>query len=295
MYAGVETGGTKVVVGVGTGPDDLETASFPTAPPGETLRETIALIRSLSAGERPAAIGVASFGPVDLHEDSPSYGHVASTPKKHWSGADVVGPLRASFGVPVGFNTDVNGAALGESQWGATQGLHTSVYVTVGTGIGGGGLVRGQPLHGLLHPEMGHLTVRRHPDDDFEGICPFHGDCLEGLAAGPALKRRWGRPAHELDEHLRLATEIESYYLAQLAAAVTYVLSPQRIVMGGGVMHLAGLLDAVRRSTLDLLSGYVDVPALTRDIAGYLVRPALGDRAGVLGAIVLARRAAGAA
>ena len=288
----METGGTKSVVGVGTGPDELETTELPTTVPEQTLGRTIDAIRELASGRDLAAVGIASFGPVDLHPDSPTYGHVTSTPKEHWSGADVIGPIREAFGVPVGFDTDVNGAALGETRWGATRGLDTSVYVTVGTGIGGGGLVRGRLLHGMLHPEMGHLMVRRHPADDFPGRCPFHGDCLEGMAAGPAIEERWGRSARELGDDLPAAVEVESHYLAQLAAAVTYVVSPQRIVLGGGVMHVPGLLEAVRERTLGLLAGYVDVPAVTEEVDEYLVRPGLGDRAGVLGAIALAEQAA---
>ena len=184
MFAGIEAGGTKVVCAVGTGPDDLSAVmSIATTTPAETLERTIAHLQAQPPGD---AIGIASFGPVDLHRDSPTYGSITSTPKPGWRDTDVVGAVRAAFDVPVGFDTDVNGAALAEGRWGAARGLDTFVYVTVGTGIGGGAVVSDRVVHGLLHPEMGHLMVRRHPDDRYAGACPYHGDCLEGLAAGPA-------------------------------------------------------------------------------------------------------------
>lgn len=295
MFAGVEAGGTKFVVAVGNGPDDLtEVVSFPTTAPGATLEHTVAAIRALTGGAAPEAIGVAAFGPVDLHETSPTYGHIAATPKPGWSGADLVGPLATAFGVPIALDTDVTGAALGETTWGASQGLSSSVYVTVGTGIGGGAVVGGRPLRGLVHPEMGHLLVRRHPDDDFAGVCPFHGDCLEGLAAGPAIEQRWGRAGRDLGDLREPAVAIEAFYLGQLAAAVTLVLSPERIVLGGGVMKIPGLLEEVRDRCQGLLAGYVHADALEEGIDDYLVPPGLGDRAGVLGAIALARGVAGA-
>lgn len=288
MYAGVEAGGTKVVCAVGTGPDDvLAHTSFPTTRPAETLGRVIDFI-----GRQPPvdAIGVASFGPVDLRDGSATYGSITSTPKPGWRDTDVVGPLRAAFDVPVGFDSDVNGAALGEHRWGAARDLGTFVYVTLGTGVGAGGMAGGRLLHGALHPEMGHLDVRRHPDDEHPGSCPFHGDCLEGLASGPAIAERWGRPGTDLGPHLGRAVDLEAWYLAQLALAVTYVLSPQRIVVGGGVAGLPGLFEATRAVLAERIAGYLDVAAV-RD-PRYLVRPGLGDRAGVLGAIALAQSAA---
>lgn len=292
MYAGIEAGGTKFVCAVGTGPEDLaDVTTFPTTTPDETMAGARAFL--LARANDVEAIGVASFGPVDLDARSDTYGYITSTPKPGWGYADVVGSLRATLDVPIGFDTDVNGAALGEARWGAAADVASCVYVTVGTGIGGGGLVDGQLIHGLLHPEMGHLTVKRHPDDTFAGNCPFHGDCLEGLAAGPAIKQRWGRPAQDLrGDDLERAVRIEADYLAQMAAAVTYILSPARLIFGGGVMHLDGLLDALRAQLVQLLNSYLDVPQITRDTARYVVRPALGDHAGVLGAIALADRAA---
>ncbi|WP_166355510.1 ROK family protein [Phytoactinopolyspora limicola] len=294
LVAGIEAGGTKFVCTVGTGPDDLRAVkSFPTTTPHETLGQAITFVHEQQtlAGAPVAAIGIACFGPVDLRPDSPTFGHITSTPKPSWGGTDVVGMFRDTFGVPVGFDTDVNGAALAESQWGAGVGLDPLVYVTVGTGVGGGVLVNGGLLHGLLHPEVGHVMVRRHVDDHFAGLCPYHGDCLEGLASGPAIQARWERPATDLGVDRDQAVKLESWYLAQLAASLTYLLSPERIIMGGGVLKLPGLLDAVRADTAAVINRYVDVPATSSQVDTYVVPPGLGDRAGILGGVALAQRA----
>lgn len=289
MFAGIEAGGTKFVCAVGTGPDDLSAlTSVPTTSPAETLG---AVVEHLRAHGPFRAVGVASFGPVDLQPGSPTYGHITSTPKPGWQRTDVVGALREAFGVPVGFDTDVNGAALAEGRWGAARGLDTHVYVTVGTGIGGGAVVSGRLVHGLLHPEMGHLMVRRHPDDDFAGTCPYHGDCLEGLASGPALAARWGRSADDLGPRRDEAVALEAWYLGELACSLAYVLSPQRVVIGGGVAQLEGLLPAVRSGAVARLAGYLDAPAITEHSDSWLVAPALRGRSGVLGAIALAEQA----
>lgn len=297
MFAGIEAGGTKFVCALGSGPDDLRaTTSFPTTTPQETLGRAIAFVREQqeTLGERVTAIGIASFGPLDLRAGSSTYGRVTSTPKPGWAGADVVGAFHDAFGVPIGFDTDVNGAALAEARWGAGRGLDPVVYVTVGTGIGGGALVNGRLLHGLLHPEMGHVLVRRHADDPFAGRCPYHSDCLEGLASGPAIEARWGRPATGLGADRERAVALEAWYVGQLAALLTCVLSPERIVFGGGVCKLPGLIDTLREQTVELLNGYLDVPEVTRDITRYVVQPGLGDHAGVLGGIALAQQAGAA-
>lgn len=293
LVASIEAGGTKFVCAVGSGPNTLRTVtSFPTTTPAATLGQAVAFIRDEQAHRGPiAAVGVACFGPVDLRTDSATYGHITSTPKPGWQGTDMVGTFRREFGVPVGFDTDVNGAALAESRWGAGTGCDPVVYVTVGTGVGGGALINGRPLHGLLHPEAGHLMVRRHPDDDYPGRCPYHGDCLEGLASGPAIEDRWGCPAGELGADRDRAVAIESWYLGQLAASLTYLLSPELIVMGGGVMKLPGLLEATRADTARVLSGYIDTAKTTSKIDDYIVTPGLGDTAGVLGGVALAHTA----
>src|SRR5579872_1424134 len=192
MLGAIEAGGTKFVCGTGTGPHDLTTLQIPTTSPEETVGRAISILREQSGG-RLDAIGIASFGPVDLHRDSPAYGCITNTPKPGWRDFDLAGALRRAFGVPVGFDTDVNGAALGEARWGAAQGIEDFVYLTVGTGIGGGAMVAGRIVHGVMHPEMGHIRVPRDPArDPFNGCCPYHGDCLEGLASGPAIRQRCG-------------------------------------------------------------------------------------------------------
>lgn len=204
LFGGIEAGGTKFVCAVGTGPEDLRAEErFPTTTPGETIARAVDFLRR-SGGGSLAAVGIASFGPVDLDPSSPTWGHITSTPKRGWAGTDLAGPVGRALGVPVRFDTDANGAALAEHRWGAARGLQTIVYLTVGTGIGGGAIVRGRPLHGLVHPEMGHVLVERRPDDRYPGGCPFHGACLEGLASGPAIERRWGhepRPSGRTTRH----------------------------------------------------------------------------------------------
>ena len=291
-FVGIEAGGTKFVCGTGTGPDDLaDVTVIATTNPDETIARTRDFVIAHAADLQ--AIGVASFGPLDLDRSSATYGFITSTPKPGWTSTDVVGPLRSAVDVPIGFDTDVNGAALAEYRWGAATDVDSCVYVTVGTGIGGGGVLGGRLLHGLLHPEMGHLPVHRDAKDDYPGNCSYHGDCLEGMASGPAIAKRWGMPAQQLTgRQLADAVHLQAGYLAQMAAAITYLLSPQRLVFGGGVMHLEGLLEALRARTVELLNGYIDVAEITQHTDRYIVRPHLGDHAGLLGAIALAANAA---
>ena len=216
---------------------------------------------------------------------------VTKTPKPGWSDTDVVGPLQAAFGVPVGFDTDVNGAAFGEHPWGAAQDVDTFVYLTIGTGIGGGLIVAGRIVHGLVHPEMGHVAMPRDPSlDPFPGTCPFHGDCLEGLAAGPAIGERWHVPAAELPPD-HDAWDLEAHYLAVACRNLICALSPQRIVLGGGVMEQLHLFPRVRRITQELLNGYVQAPEILDNIDAYIVPPGLGNRAGAAGCIALGQGA----
>ena len=292
LYGGIEAGGTKFVCAVGRGPDDLRAEErFPTTNPEETIGRAVAFFRNERRRHGPLkAVGIASFGPVDLDPASPRWGHVTSTPKPGWAGTDLAGAVGEALEVDVAFDTDVNGAALGEGRWGAARGLDTFVYVTVGTGIGGGGMAGGRLLHGLVHPEMGHMRVPHDlRADPYPGHCPFHRDCLEGLASGPAIAARWGRPAHELQPD-HPAWELEAGYLALMATNLTFVLSPQRIILGGGVMDQPQLFPRVRRRLQELLAGYVRAPAVVDGIDRYVVPPALGARAGVLGALALARR-----
>jgi fructokinase len=286
VFGGIETGGSKWVCAVGTGPDDLRaTETIPTTTPAETIAGAVAFFEQ----EGPVdAIGIGSFGPVDQMTSSPSWGHITTTPKPGWANTDVGQEVRRRLGVPVAFDTDVNAAALGEHRWGASQSLDTFAYITVGTGIGGGGMARGHLLHGLVHPEFGHLRIPHDTRaDPFPGACPYHGDCWEGLASGRAIEARWGRSGHELLDRDEV-WQLEATYLALGLVSVICVLSPQRIVLGGGVGTTPGLLSLVRPRIVALLNGYLDSKAVGDEIASYVVPPALGTRSGVLGAIALA-------
>ena len=284
MLGAIEAGGTKFVCGTGTGPHDLTTIQIPTTSPEATTEAAIEYLRRESGGQL-TAVGIASFGPVDLRCDSPTYGHITSTPKEGWRNFDLAGTVRRALGVPVGFDTDVNGAALAEARWGAAQGLSDFVYLTVGTGIGGGALVAGRMLHGLMHPEMGHIRVPHDREQDpFPGCCPFHGDCLEGLASGPAMRERWGLPAQELPPD-HPAWHLEAHYLALGLVNWTCSLSPKLFVLGGGVMAQPQLFPLIEQELAQLLNGYIEIPA------GYVAPAALAPRAGVLGALVLAEEA----
>lgn len=292
LFGGIEAGGTKFVCAVGTNPEDLRArAEIPTTSPEETIRRVVAFFE-LHIGREPlSAVGIASFGPVDLRPESPHFGSITSTPKSGWQNTDLVGPVRRALGVPVAFDTDVNGAALAEGVWGAARGLDSFVYLTVGTGIGGGSVAEGRLIHGALHPEMGHMRVTHDwRTDPFPGVCPFHGDCWEGLSTGPAIEARWGKKGQDLPSD-HPAWPLEAQYLALGVTNLICVFSPQRIILGGGVMQHAGLLPLVRRRTLELLEGYIQIKALTERVDEYLVPPQLGDNAGVLGAIALARKA----
>jgi len=238
LYGGVEAGGTKMVCAVGTGPTDIRAETrFPTTTPAETIARMLEFFREQNARVKLSAVGVASFGPIDPDPSSATFGYITSTPKAGWANTDLAGPLAKALDVPIGFDTDVNGAALGEYRWGAAQGLHTLVYLTIGTGIGGGVMAEGRLVHGLLHPEVGHMRIPHDLGaDPFPGICPFHGDCFEGLACGPAVTARWGRPSHDLPAG-HPAWQLEAYYIALALNNLICALSPQRIVLGGGIMQ----------------------------------------------------------
>jgi len=278
VRGGIECGGSKWECAIGgSGPDLTAAETIPTTTPEETIERAIAFFER----EGPVdAIGIGSFGPLDRRPGSPTWGYVTTTPKPGWAQTDIAGPIGRALSVPVAFDTDVNAAALGEHRWGAAQGLDTFCYITVGTGIGGGGMVGGKLLHGLLHPEFGHLRVPHDLTlDPFPGSCPYHGDCWEGLASGTALRARWGMPATQLDGEV--AWQLQARYLALGLVAVIAVLSPERIVIGGGVMQRPGLLADVQRELAALVNGYLGA-------AASIAPPALGGRAGVLGAIALA-------
>ncbi|MGH7543054.1 MAG: ROK family protein [Gemmatimonadota bacterium] len=286
-FGGVEAGGTKFVCAQGTAPDDLDLVSFSTRSPEATLDDVIRFFRNASL----SAIGIGSFGPLDLDPASATFGHITSTPKLAWQGFDLAGAISRALGIPVGFDTDVNAAALGEARWGAAQDVSDFIYLTVGSGIGGGAVVGGRVVHGLVHPEMGHIPVPHDlARDPYPGGCPFHGDCLEGLASGPALEQRWGMTPTELPvDHPAWA--LEAHYLALGLAAWVCTLSPRRIVMGGGVMQSEHLFPLVRKELQRVLNGYVQSDSIADGINRYVVPPRLGDRAGVLGSLVLAEQA----
>ncbi|MCX6996710.1 MAG: ROK family protein [Kiritimatiellaeota bacterium] len=301
IVGAVEAGGTKFVCAIGSGPGAqlLDRAQFPTGDdPAGVLRNVTAWLQERQAEHGAlTALGVASFGPLDLDESSPTYGFITSTPKAGWANTDIVGPLRAAFpGIPIGFDTDVNGAGLGEWRWGAAQGLDDFVYITVGTGLGGGGMARGKLLHGLVHPEMGHMGITRIAGDDFEGVCPFHGRCWEGLCSGPAIEKRAGRPAPDLPPD-HPAWDLTIQYMAYGLVNLTCVLSPRRIILGGSVRKAGRLGEArfferVRAAFRSIMAGYIVSPALTEaGLAEFIVPPRLGDNAGVCGAIALAQAA----
>lgn len=286
LYGGVETGGSWSVCALGRGPDEiLAEEQFPTTDPEATLARVVGFFAS---HPKPAAIGIGSFGPVDLDRGSPTWGYVTTTPKPGWRYVSVAGAVQEQLGVPVIFETDVAAAAVAEHRWGAGRGLRALCYVTVGTGIGAGLLFDGRPWHGLVHPEAGHIRIPHDRGrDPFDGSCPVHGDCWEGLAAGTAIAKRWGAAPERLpDDHPAWALEAE--YLALGILSIVLVASPQRVIAGGGVVESRPLLEQVRPRLGDLVAGYLDTPLLSDRLDTYLVGAELGDRAGVLGAIGLA-------
>ena len=298
LFGAVEAGGTKFVCAIGDESGTIHAElRFPTADPVATLAKVRDFLKdfrgqNLRGGEPLRAIGAACFGPVVLDRRSAKYGFIGNTPKAGWSDVDVAGMLAREFSCPVGFDTDVNAAALAEHRWGAGRDTNSLVYLTVGTGIGGGVLIEGVPLHGLMHPEIGHIHPRRHPlDADFAGVCPFHGDCLEGLASGPAIVARSGGELAHLDP-AHVQWEIQADYLGQLCAQLVLTVSPQRIIIGGGVMAQQRLFPPVRQRMLHWLGGYVQREEILADIDRFVVPPALGSHAGVLGALSMAVDAA---
>lgn len=287
ILGAIEAGGTKFVCALGNEKGEVfERVSFPTTTPEETMGKVVEFFKV----KKIEALGVGSFGPIDPNLNSPTYGYITTTPKPHWGNFNVLGELKKHFNVPMAFDTDVNGAALGEIKWGAAKGLKSALYITVGTGIGAGAVAESNMINGLLHPEMGHIYVRRHPDDTYKGRCPFHGDCLEGLAAGPAIEARWGIKGDKLPSDHE-AWDIEAYYLAQALVNYILILSPEKIIMGGGVMKQKQLFPLIRKHVKKLLNGYIAKEELNSDIDSYIVYPKLGDNAGICGAIALSLKA----
>ena len=287
LLGAIEAGGTKFICAIGTEKGEiLEKVSFLTKTPGETLKKVVEFFLD----KKIEAIGIGCFGPIDLDENSKTYGYITSTPKPDWSNYNILGELKKHFDIPISFDTDVNGAALGEIKWGSAIGLDSVIYLTVGTGIGGGIYSGGKLVHGMTHPETGHILVRREKNDDYKGKCPYHGDCLEGMASGPAIEQRWGVKAYELEENHK-AWDLEAYYLAQGLINYILIMSPKKIILGGGVMKQKQLFPLIRKKVVQTLNGYVFHKNILKNIEEYIVPPKLGDNAGICGGLALAKLA----
>jgi len=295
IVAAIEAGGTKFVLGLAKSDDEgssppelLFRETIPTTYPDETIGRSADILKAAGARfGKPEALGIGCFGPVELREGHAAWGHVTSTPKPGWRGADVAGPLGAALGLEAVFDTDVNAAAAGEGRWGAGRGLADFIYVTVGTGIGGGIVSGGRLVHGTAHPELGHFKPAKLADDGYAGYCPYHGDCFEGLASGPAIGARWGRRGEDLPA-THPAWEMEAAYLARAFAAFACILAPERIILGGGVGMKAGLAERVSTLVTEELKGYLGWLDEASSRQAFVVRPVLGANAGLLGAAALA-------
>lgn len=282
ILGALEAGGTKMVCAVGNENGEiLEQISIPTEKPETTIPRLLDFFR----GKEIEALGIGCFGPVDVNRDSETYGFITTTPKTAWQNYDIVGTFQRELHVPVGFDTDVNGSMLGEYTWGIGRGLRSCIYITIGTGVGVGVIADGQLLHGMLHPEGGHILLERVEGDDYKGFCPFHKNCLEGLAAGPAIEGRWGKKAVELADRQEV-WEMEAEYIAQALVDYTCILSPQRIILGGGVMHQTQLLPMIRGRFKELLNGYLKTKEL-EDLDSFIVLQSLDDKQGIMGALKL--------
>lgn len=282
----LEAGGTKMVCAIGDENGKIfEQVSIPTETPEITMPKLIEYFKAKDI----EALGIGCFGPICPDKESKWYGYITSTPKLAWKNYNIVGAFKEALGVPVGFDTDVNGSCLGEATFGAAKGLKNVIYLTVGTGIGAGELVDGKLLHGNLHPEAGHMPMRLHPEDTYKGKCPYHGTCFEGLAAGPAIEARWGKSAKELSDNEKV-WDMEGYYIAEALVTYILVLAPQRIILGGGVMHQLQLFPIIRKYVKEMLNGYI-LTAELEDIDTYIVPAGLNDDQGIIGCLILGRDA----
>ena len=284
LYGSLEAGGTKMVCAIGDEQGNiLERVSIPTLEPENTMPAIIDFFKNKNI----SALGIGCFGPVDLDKKSATYGYITTTPKLAWKNYDIVGTCKKELGVPVGFDTDVNASALGEATWGCTKELDHSIYITVGTGIGAGVIIDGKPYHGMLHPEAGHIFLARHPQDPMEkGVCPYHELCLEGLASGPAIAARWGKPGAELADRKEV-WELEAYYLAQAICSYIMILSPERIIVGGGVSHQEQMMPMIRAEVQRQMGGYIQAKGM-QNLDSYIVLPSLNDNQGIMGGLKLA-------
>ena len=287
LYGGIEAGGTKFVCAVGSGPDHIvDEIRFPTTTPAETVQRVCDFYAPYLSQLR--GIGLGSFGPVDIDPDSPTYGFITTTPKPHWANTNILGMLRQQLHVPIAMDMDVAAAAMGEFKWGASKGLDPSLYLTIGTGIGGGLIVNGKPFRGIVSLEMGHIRIPRDLElDPFQGSCPYHGDCFEGLASGPAIQARFGRRAEILADDDPY-WNMEADYIAFALANYIFAVAPKKIILGGGVMQKSFLFGKIREKVLELLNKYLNHSMLIDHIDEYIVPPLLGNRSGILGGIALA-------
>lgn len=282
ILGALEAGGTKMVCAIGNEKGEItEQISVPTQTPETTIPKLIDFYQ----GKGIEALGIGCFGPIDLNRNSKTYGYITTTPKTAWQNYNIVGAFKEALKVPVGFDTDVNGSALGEYTWGIGKGLNSCIYITIGTGIGVGVIADGKLLHGMLHPEGGHILLHPMSGDRYEGKCPFHKHCFEGMAAGPAIEERWGRKAAELADR-EVVWQLEAEYIAQALVNYTCILSPQRIILGGGVMHQTQLLPMIREKFAKLLNGYLKTRELD-DLDSYIVVQSLDDKQGIMGALKL--------
>lgn len=287
LYGGIEAGGTKFICAIGENGGVLkEKVEIPTKDPETTLSEVFHFFSKFQL----KGIGIASFGPIDIKRDSDTYGYITNSPKVKWRNFPIVQTLEQKFSVPVGFDTDVNSAVLAENRLGAAKGLDSCIYITVGTGIGVGAIINKKLLKGISHPEMGHIFVRRHNADSFKGVCPYHGDCLEGLASGPAMEQRWGNPASELEE-THEAWNLEAYYLAHAIAQYILILSPKRVIIGGGVGKQTKIFPLIYKELQFILNGYLPFSQVNDEMNNYIVSPELGSDAGSIGSLLLAENA----
>ena len=283
LFGALEAGGTKMVCAIGNENGEiLEQVKFPTETPETTMPQIFDYFKEKDI----KALGIACFGPIDLIKESPTYGSITSTPKKGWSGYNIVNAAKEALGIPVGFDTDVNGSLLGEVTWGCAKGLSDAIYLTIGTGIGGGVMSNGKLLHGMLHPEVGHIRLPLVKNDPGKSVCPFHDNCFEGLAAGPSIMARWGKPAVELADNAEV-WEIESEYIANALMSYALILSPKKIILGGGVMHQEQLFPLIRKKFKELVNGYILTKEMD-DLDNYIVPASLNDDQGIMGAVKLA-------
>ena len=284
LFGALEAGGTKMVLAVGNGDGEiLEQLTIPTGAPNTTVKE----INDYFRDKKIEALGIGSFGPINLDRNSKTYGYITSTPKLAWANFDLVGTIKKELRLPIGFDTDVNASALGEATWGSLKGLSSGIYITIGTGIGVGVYSNGALLHGMLHPEAGHILLSKHPEDTFEGVCPYHPNCLEGLASGPSIEKRWNKKAYELEDRAEV-WDMETFYLAQGIVNYILTLSPHRIVLGGGIMHQKQLFPLIRNHVKRLLNGYIKTPQLEK-LDEYIVPALLKDNQGIMGCLQLAK------